>query len=42
MACMQLMHDAGDMQIPAAEVAGVFNMGGVAVANYVSLLERAK
>ncbi len=42
MACMQLMHEAGDMQIPGAEIAGVFNMGGVAVANYVSLMERAR
>ena len=42
MAAMQLMHDAGDMQIPDATLAGVFNMGGAAVANYVSILERAR
>ena len=30
------------MQIPDAQVAGVFNMGGAAVANYVSILERVK
>jgi acetyl-CoA C-acetyltransferase len=42
MAAMQLMGEAGDMQIPNAGFAGVFNMGGAAVANYVSLLERAK
>ena len=29
------------MQIPGATLAGVFNMGGAAVANYVSILERA-
>ncbi|MFG1359065.1 acetyl-CoA acetyltransferase [Xanthobacter pseudotagetidis] len=39
---MQLMGEAGDMQIEGAKVAGVFNMGGAAVANYVSILERAK
>src|SRR5690606_41384894 len=42
MAAMQLMGEAGDMQIANAEIAGVFNMGGAAVANYVSILERAK
>jgi len=42
MACLQLMGEAGDMQIPDARLAGVFNMGGAAVANYVSILERAK
>jgi acetyl-CoA C-acetyltransferase len=30
------------MQLPKADLAGVFNMGGAAVANYVSILERAK
>ncbi|MEC5409306.1 acetyl-CoA acetyltransferase [Paraburkholderia sp. MPAMCS5] len=42
MAAMQLTGEAGDMQIPQAELAGVFNMGGAAVANYVSILERTK
>ncbi|WP_067341517.1 acetyl-CoA acetyltransferase [Stappia indica] len=42
MAAMQLCGDAGDMQLPRAELAGVFNMGGAAVANYVSILERLK
>ncbi|MGF1660290.1 MAG: acetyl-CoA acetyltransferase [Rubrimonas sp.] len=42
MAAMQLMGEAEGMQIPAARLAGVFNMGGVAVANYVSILERVK
>ena len=42
MAAMQLMGEAGDMQIPHASLAGVFNMGGTAVANYVSIMERVK
>jgi acetyl-CoA C-acetyltransferase len=42
MAALQLMGEAGGMQIPDAQIAGVFNMGGAAVANYVSILERAK
>jgi acetyl-CoA C-acetyltransferase len=40
MAAMQLTGMAGDMQLPKADVAGVFNMGGAAVANYCSILER--
>jgi acetyl-CoA C-acetyltransferase len=39
MACMQLRGEAGDMQLRDAKLAGVFNMGGAAVANYVSILE---
>lgn len=39
---MQLLGEAGDMQIPGASVTGIFNMGGAAVANYVSILERLK
>ena len=39
-AAMQLTGQAGDMQLPRADVAGVFNMGGAGVANYVSILER--
>lgn len=42
MAAMQLMGEAGDMQIAGAKLAGVFNMGGAAVTNYVSILERRK
>jgi acetyl-CoA C-acetyltransferase len=42
MACLQLMNEAGDMQIDGAKLGGVFNMGGAAVANYVSILERRK
>ncbi len=39
-AAMQLTGTAGAMQLPKAELGGVFNMGGAAVANYVSILER--
>ena len=42
MAARQLMDDAGEMQVKDAKIAGVFNMGGAAVANYVSILERLK
>jgi len=41
MAAMQLVQEAGDMQLAGAQLAGVFNMGGVAVANYTSILERS-
>ncbi len=39
MASMQVKGEANDMQVPDAKLAGVFNMGGAAVANYVSILE---
>ncbi len=39
---MQLTGNAGDMQIANANIGGIFNMGGAAVANYVSILERVK
>ena len=42
MASMQLTGTAGDMQVPGASLAGLFNMGGAAVANYVSILERLR
>ena len=42
MVAMQLMGEAGDMQVPDATLAGVFNMGGAAVTSYVSVMERAK
>jgi acetyl-CoA C-acetyltransferase len=42
LAAMQLTGTAGAMQLPKAELAGVFNMGGAAVANYVSILEQAR
>lgn len=42
LSAMQLCGEAGDMQVPGAQLGGVFNMGGLAVANYVSVLERAR
>ena len=39
---MQLTGEAGDIQVPNAKLAGIFNMGGAAVANYVSILERLR
>jgi acetyl-CoA C-acetyltransferase len=42
MAAMQLTGEAGAMQVKGANLAGVFNMGGAAVTNYVSILERVK
>ena len=39
MAAMQLSGTAGDMQVPNARLGAVFNMGGAAVANYLSVLE---
>ena len=39
---MQLTGTAGDMQVKDARLGGIFNMGGTAVANYVSILERIK
>jgi acetyl-CoA C-acetyltransferase len=39
MAAMQLSGTAGEMQIPGANMGAVFNMGGAAVANYLSVLE---
>src|SRR5215217_3090002 len=39
---MQLTGTAGDFQVKDAQLAGLFNMGGAAVANYVSILERIK
>jgi acetyl-CoA C-acetyltransferase len=42
LAAMQLTNTAGDMQVKDARLAGLFNMGGAAVANYVSILERIR
>ena len=42
LAAMQLTGCAGDMQIKDAKLGGIFNMGGTAVANYVSILERLR
>src|SRR5256885_9882713 len=39
---MQLCEVAGDIQVRDAKLGGIFNMGGAAVANYVSVLERIK
>jgi len=39
---MQLTGTAGDIQLSNVKLAGVFNMGGAAVANYVSILERLR
>jgi acetyl-CoA C-acetyltransferase len=39
LAAMQLSGTAGEMQLPSARRAAVHNMGGLAVANYVSVLE---
>jgi acetyl-CoA C-acetyltransferase len=41
-AAMQLTGKAGDMQVKDAKLGGIFNMGGAAVANYVSILERLR
>ena len=42
LAAMQLTGTSGDMQIANASLGGIYNMGGTAVANYVSILERIK
>jgi acetyl-CoA C-acetyltransferase len=42
LAAMQLTGSAGDLQVAGATLGGIFNMGGTAVANYVSILERIK
>ncbi len=42
LSAMQLTGEAGGIQVPNAKLAGIFNMGGAAVANYVSILERIK
>jgi acetyl-CoA C-acetyltransferase len=40
MTAMQLTGQAGELQLKNARLGGIFNMGGAAVANYVSILER--
>jgi acetyl-CoA C-acetyltransferase len=42
LSAMQLTGTAGDIQVKNARLGGIFNMGGAAVANYVSILERIK
>src|SRR5438270_9739186 len=39
LAAMQVTGKAGGIQVPGASLAGVMNMGGAAVANFVSILE---
>jgi len=40
LSAMQLCGEAGELQVPGATLGAIFNMGGLAVANYVSVLER--
>ncbi len=42
LAAMQLTGTAGGIQVRDANLAGIFNMGGAAVANYASVLERLR
>lgn len=42
LAAMQLCGEAGDMQRADASLGAVFNMGGAAVTNYTSILERIR
>ncbi len=39
---MQLVGEAGGIQVEGAEIGGIFNMGGAAVANYVSVMQRLR
>ncbi len=39
LAALQVTGQAGGIQVPGAALAGVFNMGGAAVANFASILE---
>jgi acetyl-CoA C-acetyltransferase len=39
---MQTRGEAAGMQVDGAKLAGLFNMGGAGVANYVSILEALK
>jgi acetyl-CoA C-acetyltransferase len=41
LASMQVTGQAGALQLPKADLGGVFNMGGSGVASYVSILEAA-
>ncbi|WP_372426903.1 acetyl-CoA acetyltransferase [Salinarimonas chemoclinalis] len=42
LSAMQLVGEAGGIQVKDARLGGIFNMGGAAVANYVSVLERVR
>ncbi|MER8921671.1 acetyl-CoA acetyltransferase [Mesorhizobium sp. M0802] len=39
---MQLTGEADGIQVPDAKLGGIFNMGGAAVANYVSIVDRIR
>jgi acetyl-CoA C-acetyltransferase len=39
---MQLTGTAGEIQVKNAEIGGIFNMGGAAVANFVSVMQAMK
>jgi acetyl-CoA C-acetyltransferase len=39
LSAMQVRGEAGDMQVRDARLAGLFNMGGAGVANYISIVE---
>ncbi|MEL6372771.1 MAG: acetyl-CoA acetyltransferase [Pseudomonadota bacterium] len=41
-AAMQLLQEAGDMQLAKPELGLIFNMGGTGVANYASVVERTQ
>jgi acetyl-CoA C-acetyltransferase len=42
LSAMQLCEEAGGIQVRNPKLGGIFNMGGAAVANYVSVIERIK
>ena len=42
MAAKQLCGEAAGAKVADAKTAGIFNMGGTAVANYVSIVERLR
>jgi acetyl-CoA C-acetyltransferase len=42
LSAMQLCEEAGDIQVENPVLGGIFNMGGAAVANYVSILDRIR
>lgn len=42
MSAMQLEGTSPGLQLPSPRLGGIFNMGGTAVANYVSILERVR
>ena len=42
LSAMQLCGEADGIQVEGAKLGGIFNMGGAAVSNYVSILERVR